>query len=197
MSGWVLASNVPSGAKTINSKWTYTLRNYTSSSSSSLSGWTKYDTKRTSWGSWSGWRTSNPSNGVRNVESRSVYDHTEYHYYRWTNGSGSYTYKYNSSYWLEEKWFTYILPKSKHGSSIGYTDGTDSGKYLWTRADYEGNRSVDKTFTRDVNRTEWRYQDPVYTYYYYKDEAKETTSGDPTGQTNVSNVVKYVQYRAK
>lgn len=197
LSGWVLASNVPSGAKTINSKWTYTLRNYTSSSSSSLSGWTKYDTKRTSWGSWSGWRTSNPSNGVRNVESRSVYDHTEYHYYRWTNGSGSYTYKYNSSYWLEEKWFTYILPKSKHGSSIGYTDGTDSGKYLWTRADYENNRSVDKTFTRDVNRTEWRYQDPVYTYYYYKDEAKETTSGDPTGQTNVSNVVKYVQYRAK
>lgn len=196
-SGWVLASNVPSGAKTINSKWTYTLRNYTSSSSSSLSGWTKYDTKRTSWGSWSGWSTSNPSNGVRNVESRSVYDHTEYHYYRWTNGSGSYTYKYNSSYWLEEKWFTYILPTSKHGSSIGYTDGTDSGKYLWARADYAGNYSVDKTFTRDVNRTEWRYQDPVYTYYYYKDEAKETTSGDPTGQTNVSNVVKYVQYRAK
>lgn len=197
LSGWVLASNVPSGAKTINSKWTYTLRNYTSSSSSSLSGWTKYDTKRTSWSSWSGWSTSNPSNGVRNVESRSVYDHTEYHYYRWTNGYGSYTYQYSSSYWLEEKWFTYILPVSKQGSSIGYTDGTDSGKYLWARADYAGNRSVDKTFTRDINRTEWRYQNPVYTYYYYKDVSKETTSGDPTGQTNVSNVVKYVQYRAK
>lgn len=97
---------------------------------------------------------------------------------------------------MEEKWFTYILPKSKHGSSIGYTDGTDSGKYLWARADYEGNRSVDKTFTRDVNRTEWRYQDPVYTYYYYRDLTKESTS-DPTGQANVSNVVKYVTYREK
>ena len=199
LSGWVLASNVPSGAKTINSKWTYTLRNYTSSSSSSLSGWTKYDTKRTSWGSWSGWSTSNPSNGVRNVESRSVYDHTEYHYYRWTNGNGYiYTYKYSSAFWLEEKWFTYELPvynNGSQGSSIR-VDGS-GGKNRWVKADYEGNRSVDKTFTRDVNRTEWRYQDPVYTYYYYKDVSKETTSGDPTGQTNVSNVVKYVQYRAK
>lgn len=196
-SGWVLASNVPSGAQIVNSKWTYTLRNYTSSGSSSLSGWTKYNTARTSWGSWSSWSTSNPSNGVRDVESRSVYDHTEYHYYRWTNGSGSYTYKYNSSYWLEEKWFTYVLPVSKHGSSIGYTDGKDSGKYLWARADYSGNYSTDKTFERSVNRTEWRYRDPVYTYYYYQDVSKETTSGDPTGQSNVSNVVKYVQYRAK
>lgn len=198
-SGWVLASNAPSGAQIVNSKWTYTLRNYTSSGSSSLSGWTKYNTARTSWGSWSGWSTSNPSNGVRDVESRSVYDHTEYHYYRWTNGKGYiYSYKYNSNFWLEEKWFTYELPvynNGSQGSSIR-VDGS-GGSNRWVKADYEGNRDVDKTFTRSVNRTEWRYRDPVYTYYYYQDVSKETTSGDPTGQSNVSNVVKYVQYRAK
>lgn len=55
---------------------------------------------------------------------------------------------------------------------------------------------VDSTFTRDIYRTEWRYQEPVYTYYFERQVSKESTS-DPTGQTGVSNVVKYVQYRAK
>lgn len=197
VSGWVKASEMPSGAQVVNTKWKYTLREYTTNSASSLSGWTKYDTKRTSWGAWSGWSTTNPSNGVRNVESRSVYDHTEYHYYRWTNGKGYvYSYKYSSAYWLEEKWFTYILPTSSSGSSIGYV-GSDGGDRRWVRADASINHSVDKTWTRTINRTEYRYQDPVYTYYYYRDVSKETTSSDPTGQSNVSNVVKYVQYRAK
>lgn len=187
---------MPEDAEVVNTKWSYTLREYASNANPSLSGWTKYDTKRTSWGSWSGWSTTNPTNGTRNVESRSVYDHTEYHYYRWTNGYGSYTYKFDSSYWLEEQWFTYILPVSKYGSSIGYV-GSDNGKYLWARADYSGNYSVSKTFTQSVNRTEWRYQDPVYTYYYYRDMNKETTASDPTGQNDVTNVVKWVQYRAK
>lgn len=196
VSGWVKASAMPSGAQVTERKWSYTLRNYTESGSSSLSGWTKYDTKRTSWSGWSGWSTTNPSNGVRNVESRSVYDHTEYHYYRWTNGKGYvYTYKYSTSYWLEEKWFTYILPTSSSGSSIGYV-GSDGGDRRWVRADYEGNRSVDKTFTRSVNRTEWRYQDPVYTYYYYQDVNKESTS-NPTGSANVSNIQEWVKYRSK
>lgn len=196
VSTWVKVSDLPSDAQVVNTKWSYTLREYTTNSASSLSGWTKYDTQRTSWGAWSGWSTTNPSNGVRNVESRSVYDHTEYHYYRWTNGSSTYTYQYNSSYWLEEKWFTYILPASSYGSALGYV-GSDIGKYLWTRADYSGNRSVDKTFTRSVNRTEWRYQDPVYTYYYYRDLSLETTTANPVGQSNVSDVVEWVQYRAK
>lgn len=196
LSGWVLASDVPEDSEVVNAKWNYTLREYTSNSASDLFGWIKYDTQRTSWGAWSGWSTANPSNGVRNVESRSVYDHTEYHYYRWTNGKGYvYSYRYSSAYWLEETWFTYILPTSKDGSGIGYV-GSDGGDRRWVRADASINHSVDKTFTRDIYRTEWRYQDPVYTYYYYRDLAKEATA-DPTGQSNVSNVVKWVQYIAK
>lgn len=195
LSDWTLASEVPDEAKVENTKWNYTLREYTTDSAATLTGWTKYDTKRTSWGAWSGWSTTNPTNGVRNVESRSVYDHTEYHYYRWYNGKSVYTYQYNSGYWLEEKWFTYILPTTSEFSSIGYV-GSDTAKNWWVRADYEGNRSVSKTFSKSVNRTEWRYQDPVYTYYYYRDVEKEATA-DPTGQDNVSNVVMYVQYRAK
>lgn len=200
-SNWVLDSKLPKGAQVTQTKWSYTLRSYTTSGSSSKSGWTKYDTKRTSWGAWSGWSKTNPTNGTRNVESRSVYDHTEYHYYRWVNSSRTaiYTYKNTSAgcTTLEEKWFTYELPASSKagGDPVRYA-GTDSWANLWIRADYSGNYSVSKTFTKKVNRTEWRYQEPVYTYYFYKDETKESTK-DPTGQANVSNIVKYVKYREK
>ncbi len=169
-SGWLPEESKPDNYYAVGeprTEYRYSTKLTTTSGSSSLSGWTKYDTQRTSWGAWSGWSTTNPTNGVRNVQWRSQYDHTEYHYYRWTNGYGTYTYKYNSSYWLEERWFTYVLPTSKYGSSIGYV-GSDTAKNIWARADYSGNYSVDKTFTRDIYRDEWRYQEPVYTYYYYK-----------------------------
>lgn len=186
VSDWVKASDMPADAQIVNSKWTYILREFTTSSASSLSGWIKYDTIRTSWGPWSSWSTTNPSNGVRNVESR-----TEYHYYRWTNGVHVYTYKKDSSYWLEETWFTYDLPLVPGYSAVCYY-GSNTSKNWWVRANYEGNYSTDRTFTR----TTYRYQDPVYTYYYYRDLALEATA-DPTGQSNVSDVIKWVQYRAK
>ncbi len=196
-SGWVLESEMPEDAELVSEKWNYTLREYIeNTNSSTLSGWTHYNTQRTGWGAWSDWSKSNPTNGTRNVESRSVYDHTEYHYYRWFNGHGTYTKKQDSSYWLEEKWFTYILPTSQFGTSIGYV-GSDTATTIWVRADYEYNRDVDKTFTRSVNRTEWRYQEPIYTYYFYRDLTNQEAAFDPTGKENVSNVVRYVQYRDK
>lgn len=206
LSDWVTASAVPDGAEVVNTKWTYTQRETTSSAASSLSGWNKYDTQRTSWSAWSDWSTSNPSNNVRNVESRSVYDHTEYHYFRWTNSSytGMYDHKESVCPILEEKWFDYELPvylNGYYGNSIraekGYENTKSAWKYVWAEAKMSGNNSVDKTWTRNVNRNEWRYQDPVYTYYYERNVQKTTLENDPTGQTGVSNVVKYVQYRVK
>ena len=198
LSSWVLSSNAPSGAQTVSTKYTFTHRYYTSSGSSSLDGWVKYDTQRTSWGSWSGWATWNPDNGVRNVEWRSAYDHTEYHYYRWRNSSytGLFTYK-NTNYSctiLDETWFNYKLPESSYGSPIVY-NGTDNWANRWVPANYAGNYTTDKTFTRDKYRDEWRYQDPVYTYYYYQDRSEESTSY-PSG-SEYFNIQTWVQYRAK
>lgn len=195
--GPVKAEELPSNAKEVESEtyWTYTLREFDKGSSKNKDGWETYKQERTSWGAWSGWSTSNPSNGVRNVEWRSVYDHTEYHYYRWTNGSGCYTYQYNSSYWYEEQWFNYQLPQTSTYTSFGYV-GSDTPRNWWVRADYEGNRYCDRTFTRSANRDEWRYQDPVYTYYYRRDVDKQATS-DPTGLENVSNVQKWIKYIVK
>ncbi len=160
----VLLNQLPSDRIQTKTQYAYRNREYTTSTASSLSGWDLDKKERISWGATQGPVSSDPSNGSRNVWSETVYDHTEYHYYRWTNGSESYTYE-KTGYWLEEKWFTYILPTSKFGTSIGYV-GTDVGKNVWARADYEGNRSVDKTFEKSVNRTDWYYQEPVYKYYY-------------------------------
>lgn len=43
--------------------------------------------------------------------------------------------------------------------------------------------------------TRWYFQDPVYTYYFYRDENKESTSY-PSG-SNISNIQEWVKYRAK
>lgn len=199
VSDWVAPSDVPEGAEVTDRKWTYTQRSYTESGSADMSGWTKYDTKQTSWTDWSGWSTSNPANGSRDVEHQSAFDHTEYHYYRWRNSNftGIFTYK-NATYGctiFEETWFSYELPVSSKGDPVRY-DGSDNGyTNRWIRANYSGNNSCDQTFTRDIYRDEWRYRDPVYTYYFYQDNNLESDTY-PSGD-NISNIVELVQYREK
>ena len=128
ISDWVPASEAPAGAEIIETKWTYTQREYTTSSSSSLSGWTQYSTS-TGWSDWSSWLTWNPSNGSRNVDYRSVFDHTEYHYYRWISYSkkGMYTYQKDSSYVLEEQWFDHILPTGSWGVQCSWMRRSGQG----------------------------------------------------------------------
>ena len=55
---------------------------------------------------------------------------------------------------------------------------------------------VDGEYDEEIKATRWYFHDKVYTYYFYRDVSKEATS-DPSGQSDVSNVKKYVKYRAK
>jgi len=189
-SGWVKASSMPAGAQIVNTKWTYTLREYTTKSSSSLSGWTKYDTKRTSWGATQGPVYSDPSNGSRNVWSEQYeISRTHYYtYYRYANSSGSAGSSSKSSTYCNYEEINLTSPLTQAGSYGGYKWWYNGTNYrtMWYLREWD-----------DIKYgTRWYYQDPVYTYYYYRDVAKESNS-DPTGQSNVSNVVKWVQYRAK
>lgn len=192
-SEYVKISEVPDGAQIVNQKWTYTLREYKESSSSSLAGYTKYDTKRTGWGTTQGPVYTNPSNGSRNVWSeeyetgRTHY----YHYYRYKNlynGYGSDTLWGNYTEY-ESVDLTYRLTeKGSVGNTQGYKWYYNGVNYKTMWLEYEWD---------DIQKgTRWYYQEPVYTYYFYKDVNKESTS-DPTGQSNISNVQKWVQYRAK
>lgn len=189
LSGWVKVSEMPENATAVNTKYTYTLRSYTTSGSSSLSGWTKYDTKRTSWGATQGPVYSNPSNGSRNVWSEQ-YETGRTHYYTWyhyansamnrfsSGQSSTYTdyHEYNTTEWL-----------SSYGQYNAYKYWHSSSNYwlVWYKGEWD-----------DIQYgTRWYYQEPVYTYYFYKDENKESTTS-PSG-SNISNVQEWVQYRVK
>ena len=207
VSDWVLASNVPSGAKITETKWTYTLREYATDSSSSKSGWTQYDVS-TSWGAEQGPVYSDPSNGSRNVRSESyvtgyVHHYTYYHMY----GKGQ---NVNTG----QQGMVAGTKASLPNGDLHEIDTTEPLTYQKTITAYGVSYDEYGTYTCPVcgiskvwfidNRdwddpvygTRWYYQDKVYTYYFYRDVSKETTS-DPSGQADVSNVKKYVKYRAK
>lgn len=206
LSGWVKASDIPSGAEIINKKWSYTLTSYTTSSSSTMSGWTKYDT---SWvwgdyGSWSGWSDAKATaSDSRQVETRqsvaSTNYKTVYHYFRYAvNKTGGYgNTSATSSY---PNYFTYDFdsPLEANGTYNGY----NRYKYWYNGTNYISVYACSPYTTQEVvsynYKTQYRYRDrsKVYTYYFKKSENKESTT-NPTGQKNVSDIQEWVQYRAK
>ena len=203
--GPILVSELPDNTQVVDSKWTYTLRSYKESASSSLSGWTQYNSAVTSYGSEQGPVYSNPSGNGRKVRSEqyvSGYNKkTQYNYSRWVNGSvtvsgpvkGTWSNVYCGNY-QEKGWSDSALAVkgSQYSSQVGgYFNLYGSGLAWYNQT----TRSVDNTSSPKYS-TRWYYQDPIYTYYYYQDNDLEATE-DPTGQENVSNVQQWVLYREK
>ncbi len=217
VSGWVKASAAPSGSQIINRKYSYTLTSYTTSSASSLSGWTKYNTTSAwgSYGSWSAWQDSAVSSSdSRQVETQQVvasYNYkTYYNYYYYSKAETGYSTSYypNSTYGtnIYKVKLTSELEKIGTVSYNGYTLTkykmwhTNNTKYRYVYGCYAG-VSPSSYKTQEVvstnYKTQYRYRDRslVYTYYYKKDESKESTTY-PSG-SNISNIQEWVQYRAK
>lgn len=207
-SGWVLASEVPADAEIVNEKWTYDLTTNITSSSSSVSGYTLYNTTWVwgSYGSWSSWsKSAATASDYRQVETKTVTDqaaYTNYKYYVYRTsdgwGYGTYNYYTGSSHGYctiyDEINLSYALPV--YNSSLGtygpYNSSmfSHSGDSYWF---YSGSNYV-----AAVTHTEYRYRDrsKVYTYYHTKTEAKESFT-EVTASDTISNVQKWVQYRAK
>ena len=209
-SGWVLASQLPSDGAVNSTKWTYNLTTRTTSNSSTVpSGYTQYKDPTWTWGSygnWSSWsKTAVSSSDSRKVETKTVTDragYTNYKYYIYrsndgwaygtygfsnTNGHGSCT-KY------DEINLSYALPLYDSGNGLygPYNSSmfSHSGDSYW----FSGGSS----WVAPVTHVEYRYADrsKVYTYYYQKIEAKES-SVEISASDTISNVQKWVQYRAK
>lgn len=198
-SDWVLESALPEGASVVDQKWTYDLTSKTSSSSSSLAGWTKYDTKRTGWGGTQGPVYSDPSNGARNVWSEQYETSRTPHY--------NYYHKHVNSSTCSPNYTQADLNAGKvHLITLDYElaqKGTSSeggkpyyGYYkingcpnIW----YRGGTYVTYTYTYG---TRWYYQEPIYTYYYTKTEHKESNT-EVKASDSISNIQKYVKYVAK
>lgn len=202
-SEWVLADALPEDASVESEKWTYILREYTEQSTDSYSGWTKYDTKRTSWGATQGPVYSNPSNGSRNVWSEkyvasTTTHYTFYHRYGWgyntSTGANGYVWGSDSQ----------LGSGARHEIDLTYdlSQGTNlAGNARWKgyTCPHCGEANIwfgRSTYVVENKADRWYYQEPVYTYYYYRDLSKEAST-DPTEQQNVSNIQKWVQYTVK
>lgn len=202
VSAWVPAADLPANAEVVDRKWTYTLTSTTTSGSSELTGWEKYNTTWV-WGDWSGWMNNDPgSSGDRQTETRWVdtsYNVHEYHYYAWSTGDGWIwdspgTAANNGHYgghW-HDIWVESQLPyDASHGNHIGPRQSCCNGmNRYYEGSPFERNRPVAQGYTQ------WHYRDKIYTYHYRKNENMESAT-NPTGQANVSNVREYVQYRNK
>lgn len=205
---WVLASEVPENATIVNEKWSYDLTTNITSNSSSVSGYTLYDSTWVwgNYGSWSSWSknkvTSSDSRQVetKTVTDRAAYTNYKYYIYRTSDGWGYGTKNYytGSSHGSCTKYdeinLSYTLPL--YDSSLGlygpYNSSmfSHSGDCYWF---YSGSNYV-----AAVTHTEYRYRDrsKVYTYYHTKTEAMESSSEIAASDT-ISNVQKWVQYVVK
>jgi len=147
----------------------------TTSSSSTLSGWTRYDAKVTSWGNWSAWQNNAVSSSEsRQVETRYIAPNykTVWCYYSYESSDGKRSYTYSAAnttyryieldYALAQKGVTdeYNIPR--YGS---YPLGAN-GTYLqncW----YASNPATKQVQT-SAGYNQYRYRDGNYTYYFYK-----------------------------
>lgn len=202
-SDWVLESALPEGASVVDQKWTYDLTSKTSSSSSSMSGWTKYDTKRTGWGGTQGPVYSNPSNGSRNVwsEQYETSSTPHYNYYRYAaqeyggqSSPGWQNDKQNAYYYTTDSELQYGGESSSSGVTVSWYKMWNGSKYFAVYKCGTGYNTGGTyvTYTHTYG-TRWYYQEPIYIYYYKKTEAKESTT-EVKASDSISNVKKYVKY---
>lgn len=203
---WVKASDMPPGASTTATKWTYDLTTQTTSNSATApAGFSAYKDPTWVWGeygAWSSWsKTAVTASDSRKIETKTVtdkaaYTNYKYYIYRTSDGWGYGTKNYNtgshgSCTKYDEINLSYALPL--YDSSLGlygpYNSSmfSHSGDSYWF---YSGSNYV-----AAVTHTEYRYADrsKVYTYYYQKIEAKESST-EISASGTISNVQKWVKY---
>lgn len=173
-SNW--STTKPDSSYTVESRTEYRYRDKqtTTSTASSLNGWTKYNTTWAwgNYGNWSSWsRNSYSSSDSRQVETRSVtdsnaYSVNNYYYYRYYNSSArAYYYTYSSS--MGGTKYTFSQADGSAPAMYYYT--SYNGHAAYRLNNNNGGRGVN--FDNEVwflestsnvpatSHTEWRYRD--------------------------------------
>ena len=199
-SDWVLESDVPAGAQITASKWVYTLKTYTISSSSTLAGYTRDDSRTTYITTWSDilwYDNQQPTHETfRYVGTRSVEAYSITYLYRYYSPSKNLfsTAKLDSTYVVDGYWV--------NTSSVYKYDKFHSGQDLYmsneitaVANDYPCWKGETKTYYKTL----YGYQSGtrVYTYSFYSTQSLESFT-DPSGTGDkdhvIENVIKYVRY---
>lgn len=172
-SGWSDSSASKSDSRDVETKtqYSYRTKSYTTSSNSSLSGWTRYDSS-TSYGSWSSWSDSPVSGSdTREVETRQVQTGTRYYIAHYCTGNTGDSDAYKSG---PRK---YSDKCSYH--ELGWFDSLDSFEVEdSTYVKYYKNGSLYRCSntcfyfcimdTENTYKTQYRYRSVSTTYYFYQ-----------------------------
>lgn len=224
VSDWVPADSVPSGAKIVEEKWKYDYTETTTSSNSSLSGWTRDDSKtRYEW-------VSTGSGTYTYAEFPSGYNTSDSYYRSYgkssksSSTSGDTRRDYGSSYRDGYIYWHWACEKGRDSGNWfigGYYNETlyyNSGAY-WGQAtqwcSFRSGSQPSKYSSWETGHcgswpgkcyySEWYFELPVYsqsytdykksyTYYFYKRSYDLWADHDPSGESGVSNVRHYVKY---
>ena len=205
---WVKKSDAPSDAQIVETKWTYDKKSTTTSTNSSMSGWTQDGFNWSNWSDWADNQVSKTEN--RDVETRNdlrgYNKKTQYNYSRYygksTNDGYYYALGFKSGICVnfeEYGWSDEPLKKSgtdsygyqqysvNGNSSTGYR--SNSRSCWWYN---EKTQQVDNTDS-PIYVTQYRYRDKIFNYFKIDHLTSETyPSGD-----NLSNIVEMVRYREK
>ena len=209
ISGWVAPSSVPSGAKIVDRKWTYT---QTKSSGTVESGYTLISTAYGDWGAWSAWQdgviteTKDPHNSaqlLKKVETQILpaTTITKYFYFRYrppNNAWSSYVKDYNSpqgkcTVYTTKYTDNELILVGKYGTNNRYwaykVNRTDGDAGAWW---YDSNKSKTVQVEDQPAKTQYRSASRSVTYTYKKDNIETTTQ--PSPGPSISNIVEYVKY---
>ena len=217
VSDWVKKSDMPSDAQIVETKWTYDKKSTTTSTNSSMSGWTQ---DGFNWSNWSDWADNQVSktdnrdvetrNDLRGYNKKTQYNYSRYYgkstndgyYYAWptyTEYGICKNYEEYSDYLDNNDWSDEPLKYSGKDSSgnlqYSHNGNTSTGyrsneKYIWWYN--EKTRQVDDT-NSPIYVTQYRFRDKVFNYFKIDHLTSETY---PSGE-NLSNIVEMVRYREK
>ena len=204
-SDWIEAENLPDDGKITDTKWTYDLITKTTSSSSTLEGYTLYDTtwEWGAYGNWSGWSdTKANSSDSRKVETRQVVASTnyknKYNYYRYAaNYSGGVScYQYYAAGGCTN-YYEYSFD-SELGGQYSH-DGHAAFKWYYNGSNWSPLYQKTPFITQEVvsynYKTQYRYADrsKVYTYHFTKTDRVESNT-EVTESESINNIKKMVKY---
>lgn len=204
-SDWVLKSLVPSDAKIVETEYRYKQRETQKSNSSSMSGWTQYDSSWVwgSYGSWSAWQDSAVSKSdSRDVKTREVadsYNMTSYYWKRnwysyYPGGGGEYSKTISAS--IVDSAPTLSSGSWLDAGGMGTANGYINGGTAYIIDGVPGDPGwYQAYFKQSTNyKTQYAYRDrkKVYTYYFERYVAK-TSEIYPSG-SGIKDVQEYVKY---
>ena len=211
-SDWVLASEMPSGAQVVEEQWTYTLTEYMQITSEEMkttsitTDWMLYDKKVTDYGPVKGPVYTKPTGEDLKITSEQYTTKLYVYYHRYgqdpndSSGSNGQAFICGTDASLssgKRHQITVPVELDKTGTYTAYGVTVDRfGKYECPECGIQAYWYIDNTSSAVDHGTRWYYQEPIYTYYYSK-EHRKVSSTDPSGSKDVSEILKYVKYRAK